>query len=373
MSTLRTSRLVDLERGRIDAAQRQLPARDPRLELGEDRLGVDAGQRPRLRDGGRAQQLAEQLRRDERAVDREDDGASWPPRGGRLSLRTTGARSSTPSSRTANGSSSASRLADGDDLRRTSRRARARRARRASRPRNGRAPSESRSARDAPPTSRTPVAASDPPRLRVDADAPVADPAAERDAAIRRQLDRERRGRADGDEDRTPGDRRLLHELEREPPADAQDVRREREQSVRNAQPTTLSIALWRPTSSRTHRSSPVGVEEPGRVQATGRCEHALRGAQPLGQRATTSRGDRQRALDARRTDLDGLDRALPADAARGRRVEVPPQPLRVEAAGSTSTVFAARSSGTRAEAVRAPRSRRTRARAPRRARACAS
>ena len=31
----------------------------------------------------------------------------------------------------------------------------------------------------------------------------------------------------------------------------------------RNAQPTTLSIALWRPTSSRTHSSSPSAVKSP--------------------------------------------------------------------------------------------------------------
>ena len=56
---------------------------------------------------------------------------------------------------------------------------------------------------------------------------------------------------------RAARDRRLLHELEREPPADAEDRVGERQQPSRNAQPTTLSSALWRPTSSRTQRARP--------------------------------------------------------------------------------------------------------------------
>ena len=52
-----------------------------------------------------------------------------------------------------------------------------------------------------------------------------------------------------------------------------------------NAQPMTLSIALWRPTSSRTHSSSSVRVEQPGRVQAAGHRERRLASAEPLGKR----------------------------------------------------------------------------------------
>ena len=59
---------------------------------------------------------------------------------------------------------------------------------------------------------------------RVDVRAAVADEAGERDAPVLGELDRKRRGSADRDDDRAAGDRGLLHELEREPPAHAQDV-----------------------------------------------------------------------------------------------------------------------------------------------------
>ena len=60
-------------------------------------------------------------------------------------------------------------------------------------------------------------------RRRVHADAVVARPAAERDPLRLGQLDREARRRADADEDRAAGERGLLHELEREPAAEAED------------------------------------------------------------------------------------------------------------------------------------------------------
>ena len=98
-----------------------------------------------------------------------------------------------------------------------------------------------------------------------------------------------------------------------------------------NAQPTTLSSALWRPTSSRRQRSSPSAVEEPRRVQAAGRLERGLRLAQAVGQARGQRGRDRQPALDAGRLDGDRLERALAADPARRRRVEAALQPLRVE------------------------------------------
>ena len=99
----------------------------------------------------------------------------------------------------------------------------------------------------------------------------------------------------------------------------------------RNAQPTTLSSALCRPTSSRTQTKLALGREETRGVEPAGRGERALGLSQPLGKRRHETFGDLQLALHPRSVDTNRLDRPLPADAARGRRVEVPPQALRVE------------------------------------------
>ena len=58
---------------RVEAAQRELPRRQTALELGQVRFRVRAGERPGLRDRPGGAQLAQQLRRHERAVDREED------------------------------------------------------------------------------------------------------------------------------------------------------------------------------------------------------------------------------------------------------------------------------------------------------------
>jgi hypothetical protein len=62
--------------------------------------------------------------------------------------------------------------------------------------------------------------------------------------------------------------------------------------------------------------------------------ERRLRGAQPVRQRGDDVDRDAQVALDPRRLDRDRLERALAADAAGGRRVEVPPEGLGVEVLG---------------------------------------
>ena len=132
----------------------------------------------------------------------------------------------------------------------------------------------------------------DPLRARVDVHRAAAGEAGQRHPAVLGQRDRERRGRADADEDRRARHRGLLDELERQPPAHAQDVRVQRQQPVESARPITLSIALWRPTSSRTHQQLAVGGEQPGGVQAAGAGEARL--AQPLGQVGEQCARDRQ-------------------------------------------------------------------------------
>ena len=79
-------------------------------------------------------------------------------------------------------------------------------------------------------------------------------------------------------------------------------------------------------TSSPAASKSPVACRPP--VSAKVRCASSSRS----GRDAARSGGEREPALDPRRRDGDGLDRALPADPAGGRGVEVPPQPLGVEA-----------------------------------------
>ncbi len=69
----------------------------------------------------------------------------------------------------------------------------------------------------------------------------------------------------------------------------------------------------------------PVGVEEAGCVQAAGGGEGGLRGAQAVRELGDDARLDAQLALTRRRLDGDRLERALAADPAGGRGVEVPP------------------------------------------------
>ncbi len=76
-------------------------------------------------------------------------------------------------------------------------------------------------------------------------------------------LDREVGRRRHGADDRDAGDGRLLDDLEAHPPADHQDPLVEGIAFARTCDPTSLSSALWRPTSSRSASSSPAGVNSP--------------------------------------------------------------------------------------------------------------
>ena len=184
----------------------------------------------------------------------------------------------------------------------------------------------------APPTSRTPVRRPTRHDSRVDVHPAAADEAAERHAAIAGELDRERRRRADRDEKRATGDGRLLHELEREPAADAQHGIRERQ-----------APSAERPANDLVHRvvpadvlaeaeERPLGVEQAGRVDPACRVERRLRLSQAVGERREHGGVDAEVALDPRRLDRNGFECALPADAARARRVEAAREPAGIEA-----------------------------------------
>ena len=165
----------------------------------------------------------------------------------------------------------------------------------------------------------------------------------------RGQLDGERRGRAHRDDSRQPGDARLLDELEAGAAAEAGDRRPAAASARRGAcAPSALSIALCRPTSSRSTSSAAVG----GSNSAVA-WRPPVRSKPGWPPRAVPRQLEDQLRLDRRarrarrRFALDELERRLAADAAGRAHVEaalvgrVAPQARRVR----TSTTFAARSS----------------------------
>ena len=109
-------------------------------------------------------------------------------------------------------------------------------------------------------------------------------------------------------------------------PTPAAPCPRSGSRSLSAAQPTTLSTALWRPTSSRTHEQlAGLGVEQRRGVQPAGLVEHGLLGAERIGEADERRRIERHvvRRDVVRRHRLDRLDRRLAAQPARARRVEV--------------------------------------------------
>ena len=217
----------------VGAVERERPAREPLLEERQRGLRPGARQRAARRHRGVAARVAERAhrgRRHPRAVDGDEH-------------RDLVRRGSEPGDDAGDRSAHVGAVVDHVERqlarracrrrapRRTPRRASAGRGRRTSRRRSARAPSATRTSCSRRRRGGRPSAA-DAPWLGVDVHPAAADEAAERDAAIAGELDRERRRRADRDEDRAPGDGRLLHELEREPAADAQHGVGERQPSL---------------------------------------------------------------------------------------------------------------------------------------------
>ena len=224
--------LGELDDIRVDAAQRQLPARDARLELGQQRSRVRARERPRLRHRLGLGENAERVGSDERAVDRKREAD--------VVRRRPQARDDAEDRRALLRSVVEHRerqlerglcLPDSEyfvtDLVQGPPRPLGERLAPELRERLRRAEALRCAADEEDPRRRS----DDPPRLGVDRHPPLAHEAAEREAAILRELDRERRRRSDRHDDRAAGDRRLLHELEREPAAHAEDVLRQRQDS----------------------------------------------------------------------------------------------------------------------------------------------
>ena len=336
----------EVARGGVDAPERQLALCHTLLEHGEHGPRVRTGQRARRRDRHGLAERAQRPWRHERAVDREDDARLVRGRAQAGDHAVDG---------------STARDAVVDDLERQAQRV-------------GRLPDRDhlvaglrqeapgpfgeRLAAEAAPapweirTARTRrrraarPSGPDAPRLRVDVRRcrPRVKPQSVI-AAVGGELDGERRRRADRHDDRAAGDRGLLHELEREPAADAEHGSDSGSSPSRNAQPITLSIALWRPTSSRRQRSSPSAVKRPVACSPPVDVERRLRRAQRVGQRG------------------DHRQRAPPGRSSRAAPRRRPPRarPCRTRRTTTTCRTSGRRARGRRRAPRRRPCSRRDR------------
>ena len=99
-----------------------------------------------------------------------------------------------------------------------------------------------------------------------------------------------------------------------------------------NAQPTTLSSALCRPTSSRRQRSSPSASKRPVACRPPVAAKAACDSRRRSGSADDRRQRHGQRARDRLGLDRHRLQRSLPADAARRRRIEAALQAGRIEA-----------------------------------------
>ena len=136
------------------------------------------------------------------------------------------------------------------------------------------------------------------------------------------QLHREGGRGAHGDQDRGAGDGGLLHELEGQPPADAENPVGQREQAVERGAADDLVHRVVAPDVLAHDQELALGVEEAGRVQAPGSGEGGL--SQPVRQCREQGPGDRRPALHRRRVHRDLLERPLAAHTARRGGVEAP-------------------------------------------------
>ena len=165
--------------------------------------------------------------------------------------------------------------------------------------------------------------ASDAVAAGVDVEAVAAQEPHQRHAEALRRLDGEARRRRDRRHDGDSRDGRLLDDLERRPgrrPSGRGRASGSSPASAARARPP-CPRALWRPTSSRTAIRSPSASKSAGGVQAPGGVEHALRGAQPLGQGEDGLARDARAGAERRAAHLHLVEAGLAADPARrGRR-----------------------------------------------------
>ena len=168
---------------------------------------------------------------------------------------------------------------------------------------------------------------SDPLRLRVDVDAPAAHEAAERHAAVAREIDRERARRADGDDNRAAGNRGLLHELEGETPAHAEHLVRKRKEPLGRT-------PSRRPCPSRCGGPRPHGRRGARRSNRTARSRAGRPWPRRSAEPPATGRAARPRARPGRRAR--SRPGALPRRRPRGRPCRRPHRRTRCRSSGSS-------------------------------------
>ena len=145
----------------------------------------------------------------------------------------------------------------------------------------------------------------------------------QRQPRLRRQAHRQRRRRRHRGQHRDPPATAFWTSSNEARPLTARTCSRSGRRPARRAQPRTLSTALWRPTSSRRQRRSPVGGEQGCGVEAAGFGEdllgfaHAVReGEQDFGREFHVVLGDRPADRCVNR-----VDRRLPAHSARAGHI----------------------------------------------------
>jgi hypothetical protein len=135
---------------------------------------------------------------------------------------------------------------------------------------------------------------------------------AQRHATVHRELDRERRRGPHSDEDRCAGDGGLLHQLERQPAADAHDPSVQREPFGQQTPPDHLVHRVVATNVLARADQRTVGVEQAGRVQSAGSREARLH--ETVGQRREQAPGHARPGGQRRTMDSDLLESALAAD-----------------------------------------------------------
>ena len=214
----------------------------------------------------------------------------------------------------------------------------------------------------------------DPPRLRVDVQRAAADEAAERDAAVGGEArPRATTGAPTATSSGQPATAAFWTSSNESRPL-TQRIEPESGAARRGTRADDLVERVVAADVLAHAEQLAVGREEPGRVQAAGHLERRLRRAQPVRERRDEPAATRRSLSDRGRLDRDRLERALAADAARGRRVEAPLEPRRRRRRARRPRPCSRRGRRKpRRERPQSPRRGRSRARAPRRARASAS
>src|SRR6187551_3073788 len=116
--------------------------------------------------------------------------------------------------------------------------------------------------------------------MRINVEALAADESEERDSGLFRQVDRQTGWRRDGDDDRNPGEPRLLHDLERYASADDEHAGWNRQVIEQQRSEDLIGRVVAADVLRRRHQIA-ASRKECNPVQPAGLTERRLRSAQP--------------------------------------------------------------------------------------------